>query len=331
MLEGAETMAAVAETLCVAAVQMHPTLGDVEANCRVAERLADEAFDRGADWVVLPEFFTSGMAFHPSLLDAARPADGEPTQLLRRLAKRHAGVVGGSFIALSGADAVNRFVLAFPDGATFSHDKDLPTMWENCYYRGGDDDGVLDTARGPVGVAMCWELIRSRTASRLLGRVDWVVGGTCWWDLPDLLVGPEMDALRARNLEILTDTPGTLARMLGVPLVHASNAGEFEGLMPGAPDQPYRSRWLGETQIVDASGAILARRDWRQGEGLVFANLTPGRVEETQIPIPDRFWIPELPELLLQSWEDQNQFGRDYYQKVTLPHRDPARAKPTSP
>ena len=108
-------------------------------------------------------------------------------------------------------------------------------------------------------------------------------------------------------------------------------SGEFEGLMPGAPDQPYRSRWLGETQIVDASGAILARRDWRQGEGLVFANLTPGRVESARAPIPDRFWIPELPDLLLQSWEDQNQFGRDYYQKVTLPHRDPARAKPASP
>jgi hypothetical protein len=180
-----------------------------------------------------------------------------------------------------------------------------------------------------VGAALCWELIRSRTASRLLGRVELVVGGCCWWDLPDALVGPEMDALRARNLEILTATPGTLARMLGVPVVYASHAGEFEGLMPGAPDQPYRSRWLGETQIVDARGEILARRDRRQGEGLVFANVTPGRVAGAQIPIPDRFWIPDLPELLLQSWKDQNQFGRDYYERVTLPHRGPA--KPPSP
>lgn len=324
-------MSSEAGTLRVAAVQMSARLGAVEANCRAAERLVREAFRGGAEWVVLPEFFTSGMAFHPSLLDAARPADGDPTRLLRRLAREHAGVVGGSFIALVGDHAVNRFVLAFPDGATFCHDKDLPTMWENCYYRGGDDDGVLDTPRGRVGAALCWELIRSRTASRLLGRVELVVGGCCWWDLPDVLVGPEMDALRARNLEILTATPGTLARMLGVPVVYASHAGEFEGLMPGAPDQPYRSRWLGETQIVDGRGEILARRDRRQGEGPVFAKVTPGRVEGAQIPIPDRFWIPDLPELLLQSWKDQNQLGRDYYERVTRPHRRAAGAEPPRP
>jgi len=296
-------------------------LGEVEANCAAAERLAGEAFAEGARWVVLPEFFTSAMAFHPSLVTAARPADGEPFALLQRLAREYEGVVGGSFIALREEHAVNSFVLAFPDGTTFTHDKDLPTMWENCYYVGGSDDGVLETPAGSVGAAMCWELIRSQTARRLVNRIDIAVGGSCWWDLPDAMVGPEMDALRARNLAILAAAPGDFARMLGVPFVHASHAGAFEGLTPGAEDVPYRSRWLGEAQIVDGRGEILARRDHRDGEGVIVAEVMPGRVPQPAAAIPEEFWVPELPELILDSWKIQNAHGREYYERVTRPER----------
>ena len=69
-------MSSATRPLRVAAVQMSAKLGEVEANCAAAERLVREAFAEGARWVVLPEFFTSAMAFHPSLLAAARPADG---------------------------------------------------------------------------------------------------------------------------------------------------------------------------------------------------------------------------------------------------------------
>jgi predicted amidohydrolase len=314
-------------TITVAAVQMCPQLGDVEANCAAAERLVCEAFDAGAEWVVLPEFFTSGVAFHPSLLDAARPLEGGPHALLVRLAREHAGVVGGSFLAERGGRAVNRFVLAFPGGETFFHDKDQPTMWENCYYQGGDDDGVLETPAGSVGVAMCWEMIRSRTARRLVGRVDLVVGGSCWWDLPDAMTGPDADALRARNREILATTPGVLARMLGVPLVHASHAGDFSGFMPGAESTLYRSRWLGETQIVDGLGRILARREAAEGEGVILAEVQPGRLPEPWAEIPGDFWIPDLPQLLRDSWKAMNELGREYYERVARPHRREARAR----
>ena len=36
------------------------------------------------------------------------------------------------------------YVLAEPDGHVHLHDKDIPTMWEQNYYRGGDDDGVTN-------------------------------------------------------------------------------------------------------------------------------------------------------------------------------------------
>ena len=318
-------------TLRVAAVQMCVDLGAVEANCAAAERLVRAAFARGARWVILPEFFTSGVAFHEKLLDAARPADGTPYALLRRLAREHGGVVGGSFIALRGGHAYNTFVLAFPDGTTCAHDKDLPTMWENCYYEGGDDDGAFDTPAGRVGVAMCWELVRAGTARRLRDRVDLVVGGSCWWDVPDGAEGAEITTLRAQNLELLRTTPGTFARMLGVPLVHASHAGAFEGFTPGDDQRPYRSRWLGETQIVDARGEILARRTRQEGEGVLVADVDLGSPPARRIPIPERFWIPDLPASTLAAWESLNEHGRRYYEEVTLPHRKKGRgaSRPT--
>jgi predicted amidohydrolase len=37
------------------------------------ERLADEAGAAGAEWILLPEFFTTGMGFHPELADTSLP------------------------------------------------------------------------------------------------------------------------------------------------------------------------------------------------------------------------------------------------------------------
>ena len=305
--------------LRVAATQMKAEVGNVPGNLAKAEALASEAFDRGAEWVILPEFFTSAMAFHSKMLEAARPFDGEPLQLIVSLAKQHSGVVGGSFIATRRDNAYNTFALAFPDGSVTFHDKDQPTMWENCYYIGGRDDGVLDTPAGPVGAALCWEMIRTRTARRLLGKVNLVVAGSCWWDLPDD-ASPHREPLRARNLALLTETPARLARILAVPIIHASHCGEFEGrvLRDFAihEEQVYKSRYLGEAQIVDGHGTLLARRTREEGEGVIIAQITPGPVDADRDPIPDRFWIPELWEPLLRAWEKENALGQYYYQKL---------------
>ena len=302
----------------VAAVQMRAQVGAIARNLSSAEALVSEAFRRGAQWVILPEFFPSAVAFTPTMLSAWQPLEGPPLQLMRRLARKHDGVVGGSFIAKSGHDCFNSFLLVFPDGRYFRHDKDLPTMWENCYYIGGADDGVLATPAGPVGVAMCWELIRSQTARRLLGKVGFVVGGSCWWDLR-LPVPPKYAEEQARLMDLLRQAPAHLARMLGVPVVHASHAGDFSGLTPGNESTPYPSRYLGESQITDGSGQVLARMTYEDGEGVIIADLTPGQVAGTLEPIPDSCWTRELPSGATKAWEYLNPLGRQYYAKTVRP------------
>jgi len=71
----------------VAAIQMNAEFTNVKANLEIAKRLASEAFQDGAKLVIIPEFFTSAMGFHPKMLDVVRPLRGEPWQLLNQLAK----------------------------------------------------------------------------------------------------------------------------------------------------------------------------------------------------------------------------------------------------
>ncbi|BCJ87040.1 nitrilase-related carbon-nitrogen hydrolase [Effusibacillus dendaii] len=41
----------------VAAIQLQPVIGDVSANLSPCEKLADEAAAKGAQWIILPEFY----------------------------------------------------------------------------------------------------------------------------------------------------------------------------------------------------------------------------------------------------------------------------------
>jgi predicted amidohydrolase len=148
----------------LAAIQLEPVIGEVAENLRRCRALGDEAGKAGADWIVLPEFFTTGMAFNHALADGALTPEGAGTQLLRELARRHGAIACGSFICRDeDGDNRNAWFAIGPDGRVLGrHDKDMPTMWENCFYVGGSDDGVLDVDGMPVGAAMCWEPRRPR-------------------------------------------------------------------------------------------------------------------------------------------------------------------------
>jgi predicted amidohydrolase len=314
--DGAET----ASTLRVAAIQMTPKLGAMDANLAQAEQLVRRAAAKDAALIMLPEMFTSAAAFHDDMIRAIRPVDGAPAQLLKDLARQEQVVVGGSFLAEDAGRVYNRFLLVMPDGTTLRHDKDFPTYWETCYYEKGNDDGVLTTPLGPMGVALCWEMVRSGTVERLAGKVRLLLAGSTWWTLPD--EAPPDHPLRKVNLEMLMEAPPRLARMLGVPVVHASHAGPFAGFdSPELPDVPYRSVYLGEAMVTDAAGNVLARRKLNEGAGVVSADVV---VPVNPVPsedVPDRFWLPEqMPQEWSDSWHRWFARGEDYYQTVTLPY-----------
>ena len=303
--------------LTVAAIQMAPKVADWQVNLAQAEKLIREAQKTKAEWIILPEMFTTAAAFHPDMHDCIQPLDGRPMQMMKRLSREGNTVIGGSFLASKREGVFNTFALVFPDGNIYYHDKDFPTYWENCYYTKGNDDGVLDTAYGRVGSVLCWEFIRSGTAKRLLDKVNLIVGGSCWWTVPDDV---DTDSpYRKANLKMLKEAAPNMARMLGVPVVHGSHAGNFEGFFsPELPDVSYDSSYLGETMIVDHGGNILSRLPKNAGAGVVTATLEIPTDPKSIMAIPDSFWIPEeMPQEWKDAWTRWFEKGGDYYSMVT--------------
>jgi predicted amidohydrolase len=337
----------------VAAVQMHASLGEVEANLDKAERWARRALREGARWVVLPEFFTTGIAYHPTrLLNAYRPLDGPPMQLLKSLAKDGQAYVAGSFLARTGEDVFDTFVLATPNGETFTHDRDFPTSdFEASVFAGGEDDefvkalarrGVVAEPVAPIpgragndknavfsleggstiGAALCWELSRYRTARRLTGRVDLILACSSWpFSAPNVDISrpsrssePDM-----RPFARISELPRRVARMVGAPVIHANLVGETWNLGPRGDGV---MRFAGESQIVDGSGQTLARRRYGEGEGLVIAEIEMGRVPPTEKISTDDFWTPEFPQVFHEHWGTRGASGRATYINSTRPRRN---------
>ena len=298
----------------VAAVQLEVVLGDVDANLAECERLARAAASAGAQVIALPEFFSTGAAFLRSVAEGARPVDGEPAALLRRVARDSGAFVGGSFLCRDADGEVrNAYLLAGPDGEIRGrHDKDLPSHWENALYVGGEDDGILDADGFVAGAAVCWEFIRTATARRLQGKVDLVVGGSNWWSIPGVR------RWQRANADLAVRAPASFGRLVGAPVVHGAISGRVTCPIPELPGMTYRGHFQGGALIADADGKVLALRDGKQGSGFVIADVEVGRTAPREA-VPDRYWLHRRPPPAVVTWTTQRLHGRRWYRRNVRP------------
>lgn len=234
------------------------------------------------------------------------------------LAKRYGAMIGGSYLSKRGEDVFNSYVLVDRDGNVQIHDKDLPTMVENAYYKGGSDDGLVATAHGDVGIAVCWETIRTATVTRLSGKVDLLMTGSHWWSEPGWAFPRWLyNHIHSQNLAMMGAAPSRLARMIGAPVLHAAHVGTLNGRFALAPGVNVRTatRLMGETQIVDGRGQIQSRMGIDDGAGLVMADIEIGRVGPSLEPA-QAFWSLDLPMLFRLFWAQQNSVSRPLYAKA---------------
>jgi predicted amidohydrolase len=307
-----------ATTVRLAAVQPELVLGEVEANLsRIEELIRDAHRVHAPDVITVPESMTTPNVFEKAMEDVARPIDGQPYQLLTRLARELGCVIGGGFVATRGRHAYGTYVLAEPDGSANLHDKDIPTGWEHHYYVGGDDDGVIDSNRlGRIGLACGWEWARSGTAERLRrGRVRLLLGGMCWPSFPDNWRGPFRPMMRRERgiqRQLARELPRQMARLIGAPVSMPSHVGDVSFDAPMTPGLRWRTEMVGETQIVEGDGTILARLTYEDGPGHIGAEVTLAAPEPLD-PIPDRFWIPVMPASIHAAWHPLNIHGAVNY------------------
>ncbi len=299
----------------IAVVQPALALGEVERNLvRIEALIRDAHREHGADVVVVPEACTGPNVYATVLRRAPRPVDGAPLRLLTGLARELGCVIAGGFLAVRGADAYGTYVLAEPSGAAHLHDKDIPTAWEQHFYRGGDDEGVVrcETLGCTVGLMSGWEWARNGTARRVRAAgAELVLGGMCWPSMPLNWRGPlhwwaarEHVTWRAQARAL----PGQVARICGVPAAHASHVGPVRGATPLGPGIPWETQMLGESQVCDRDGTILARLTLEDGEGHVAADVDL-RAPEPLDAVGERYWIPRMSLTTHLAWHAMNTHG----------------------
>lgn len=303
----------------IASIQLNADFAEVASNLEQSESYIRQAALAGAELVVLPEFFSSAIGFSEQMLDVA--IQNEKVQKwLMQLAVKFNIIIGGSYIYFNGKNAFNLFSLVFPNGEVFEHKKDIPTQFENCYYTNGDENNVLITPIGNFGVALCWEMIRYDTLRRITGKVDLILSGSCWWDLP-INAPLDRESLRQYNQSLACDTPVALAKLSGVPVVHANHCGKVTASNFPDADKLQTRQFVGAAQIVDGNGHVLARKQFFEGGGFVIADIlwdTSNRKREKNFPA--KYWIPDLPESYIHAWDTVNPRGKLYYEAVALPY-----------
>jgi predicted amidohydrolase len=255
-----------------AVVQMTSTT-DVERNLATAERLVARAASRGAVFVGLPENFAF---LRPEGQPAPEPQalDGPWVRRMADLARRHdvTLLLGSLPERIPGDSRVgNTSVLLGPDGATLAvyrkihlFDIDLPGMEhlkESKAVLPGDEVVVTETALGPVGLSICYDLRFPelyRELTRRGARVLCVPSaftertGKAHWEV----------LLRARAIE-------NLAYVLAPAQVGHHGGGRASH---------------GQAMIVDPWGSVLAQV--ADGEGVAIAELDFERLERLRRELP---------------------------------------------
>jgi predicted amidohydrolase len=148
-------------TLRVAACQIDPQLGEVDANLERIATAVTEAAAGGATFIVLPEAAVTGYAFASldEALPVARRAEAAEEMLAGLAATHRVSIVCGTLEA-AGDEVFNMALVMLPDGRRYRYRKiHLPFLGIDRYATpGADAPSVIEVDGLRFGVLICYDL-----------------------------------------------------------------------------------------------------------------------------------------------------------------------------
>lgn len=230
-------------TFTAAAVQMEPTVGDLEGNVEAILNLGQEAANNGAQLIVYPELATSGYSFESE--DEARASalayGGSATiNTLINFCKNAEVTLVAGYAEREGENLYNSAIIITPDGNTGNYRKNHLWNLENTYFEPGNiGHPVFETPLGTIGLMVCYDCWFPETArSLVLQGADLICVPTNWVPIPG-----QPDNERAMATVLCQAT----AHVNGIYIVGANRVGTERG-----------QNFLGQSIITDYSGWHLA-------------------------------------------------------------------------
>jgi predicted amidohydrolase len=257
----------------VAAVQMEPKLGQLDANLsRILEGF-ENATAAGASLVVFPECALSGYGFstREEGLAHAVSIDSAPVRQVAAACERHQGFCIFGLLELDGPRLFNACVLTGPQGVIATYRKvHLPFLGIDMFADPGDRPFAVHDAGGiKIGMHICYDagFPESARVLTLLGA-DLLVLPTNW---------PTHSECAAEHM-----IP-TRAMENNVYVMAVNRVGEESGF-----------RFIGTSSIVDPGGRRLAKAG-ADSEELLVADVTPSLARQKRlVRVPGRHVIDRI-------------------------------------
>jgi N-carbamoylputrescine amidase len=226
---------------------------------------ARDAFEQGAQLVVLPELIVPGYMADPErLAGVAEPLDGPSTQAWTALASDAHGWIAGGFCERDGDRLYNTAVVVGPDGVVLHYRKLHPFREEKHAFAPGDLGlPVVELPFGKVGLCVCYDL-RFVEVARLLALqgAELICVPTAWvtgfdkvrWDANGLAPQAHGAQLQANLNQVFI----ACASQVGV-------VGELEFLGSSLIVDPFGRRSVGPLSGSE-SGMAIAEIDLAEAE-----------------------------------------------------------------
>ncbi len=260
-------------TTRVAAVQMEPELGKVDANLERIRKRLEEAASGGAKLAVFPECALSGYGFgsREEGLAHAVPLDGPAVAEVARVVRRTGcGCIFG-LLERAGSNLFNACVLVGREGVrAVYHKVHLPFLGIDMFVDPGDQPFAVHEQDGlKIGMHICYDGSFPETARvlSLLGA-DLLVLPTNW---------PTHSECAAEHM-----IP-TRAMENTVYVMAVNRVGTESGF-----------RFIGASSIADPSGTMMARAS-TDAEEIIYAEIDPVRARTKRlVRVPGRHEVNRI-------------------------------------
>lgn len=261
----------------VAAVQMVSENGNIDKNLSHAIKFVDEAAQKGAILILMPEFMATGYILTKDIWDAGEPKNGPTVQWLKANSKRLGVYIGASFLEAEGEDFFDTFVLTNPDGEEAGRvRKQSPASMEACFIMGEPNSHVIDTKIGRIGIGICYENWLSYIP-RLMHQfsVDIMLIPK---SSPTFLASGYMKKSIDKFDDMQKSFPSYYAKLLGIPVVCSNKCG------PGPYVKFFKAKtyFPGNSAIFDSDGST--KEQLSDQEGVIVEDVTLSPVCKVRVP-----------------------------------------------